>query len=343
MSDTLTANIFSFIENTHYAGKKDFVDDIAELLHLQKSSVYKKIKGESSLSPDDIAKLGKHYQLSLDDLLGLQQDRIYFDFPALNGEVKNVMDYLIPIEYNIKRVQMIQPTIYYTSREIPIFYYYTSPKLAAFKFHVFYNINWRDEKFKMTSFDLKEYEFNQDYLNILKSISDIYMGLNSIEVWNVTVFDNTLNQIRYFLESGLMHHAEDALRLHDELLALVEKLQECCELETKRPFGKQLKNQGSLSLFNNEIAFTGNLIYVKSNSIRTVYTTFDNPNFLNSFNPRLCDYTEKWLHRIISNSIHITGGNTRDKNQFFLKISEKIERSRKQTENWIEFHQDRPE
>ncbi|MBK7231070.1 MAG: helix-turn-helix transcriptional regulator [Saprospiraceae bacterium] len=336
MSDKLTADIFSFIEKTHYVGKKDFIDDIAKLLNVQKSSVYKKIRGESALTPDDIAKLGKQYQLSLDDLLGLQQDRIYFDFPALNGVVKNVMDYLNPIEFNIKRVQMINPTIYYTSREIPIFYYYTSPKLAAFKFHVFYNINWRDEKFKMTSFQYTEYETNADYLQKIKSISDTYLGLNSIEVWNITVFDNTLNQIRYFLESGLMSQPEEALILHDEIKKLIEKLQEACDTNSKLPFARKLKQAGELTLYNNEIAFTGNLIYVKSESIRTVYSTFDNPNFLNSFNPRLCDYTDKWLQRVINNSIRISGGNTREKNIFFHKILDKVERSRKLTESWLE-------
>lgn len=336
MPDKLTADIFSYIERTRYAEKKNMVDDIASILFIQKSSAYKKIRGESSLSPDEIALLGKHYQFSVDDLLGIQLDRIYFDFPALNGVVRNVIDYLTPIEQDIKRVQLINPVIYYTSREIPIFYYYTSPRLSAFKFHVFYNINWRDERFKMTSYDYKEYETHALYLEKLKTISSAYMGLDSVEVWNVTVFDNTLNQIRYFLESGLMTDPAEALLLHDEVRQLILKLQDACAAQNKETFFRGSKFPGGLQLYNNEIAFTGNLIYVKSDSIRAVYTTFDNPNFLNSSNPRLCDYTQKWLDRIIDNSIKISGGNTRDKSLFFNKILEKVERSRKQTESWIE-------
>jgi hypothetical protein len=188
----------------------------------------------------------------------------------------------------------------------------------------------------MTSYDYKEYETHALYLEKLKAISSAYMGLDSVEVWNVTVFDNTLNQIRYFLESGLMTDPAEALLLHDEVRQLILKLQDACAAQNKETFFRGSKFPGGLQLYNNEIAFTGNLIYVKSDSIRAVYTTFDNPNFLNSSNPRLCDYTQKWLDRIIDNSIKISGGNTRDKSLFFNKILEKVERSRKQTESWIE-------
>lgn len=338
MSDKLTASIFQFIEQTHFAGKKEMVDKVSEILNLQKSTVYKKIKGESTLSPDEIAILGKNFQFSIDEILGFHHDRIYFDFPALNGEVNDVIDYLRPIHQNLLKARLLNPLIYYTSREIPIFYYYSSPRLSAFKFHVFYNINWRDDKFKMTSYDFNMYENFPDFKSLLKSIVSDYMSLDSIEIWNVSVVDSTLNQIRYFLEADLMCNPQEAILLHDELLNIIEKLIQCVEKSTKETFIPGSIYTGNLQLYNNEIAFTGNLIYLKSETINTVYTTFDNPNFLNSVNPRLCEYTDKWLQRIINNSIHITRGNVRDKSQFFNRIIEKVEKSKRLVQNWIELN-----
>lgn len=44
MPDQLSITLFKSIESNYYTEKKNLVDDVSELLHIQKSSVYKKLK-----------------------------------------------------------------------------------------------------------------------------------------------------------------------------------------------------------------------------------------------------------------------------------------------------------
>ncbi|HRG32094.1 MAG: hypothetical protein JNK69_03470 [Saprospiraceae bacterium] len=327
MPDHLSVTLFKTIESTYYKEKKNLVDDISELLHIQKSSVYKKIKGESAIGLEEAGILCAHYKISLDEILGLNENLINFDFPAIKGNVKNVNQFLQSLETDLQSLYRLDPTIYYATKELPMFYYCTSPKLAAFKFHVFYNTVWRDDKYQMISFDYSQYDNDDLFKRQIKNIVNLFMSVNSIEVWNVGILDNTLNQIRYFLESGLMKDPLASLDLCQELLLLVDNIEELCENSNKSSMKKSDKLVGSFELYNNEIAHTNILAYVESKVMRCVYNTYDNPNFMKSYNPSLCDYTFKWFNRIIDTSAPLSKGNLKDRKNFINRLQEKIKRT----------------
>ena len=338
MPDQLSITLFKSIESNYYTEKKNLVDDVSELLHIQKSSVYKKIKGESAIGLQEAGILCKHYKISLDELLNLNENRIYFDFPAIRGNVKNVYDFLKSLETDLQNLYRLDPTIYYATKELPMFYYCISPKLAAFKFHVFYNTVWREDKYQMIPFDYIQFENDDQFKSQIKNIVNLYMSLHSVEIWNVGILDNTLNQIRYFLESGLMKNPLESIRLCEELLLLIKNIEELCENSNKSSMKKSDRAVGSFELYNNEIAHTNILAYVESKSMRCVYNTYDNPDVMKSDNPSLCDYTSKWFNRIIDTSAPISQGNVRDRKMFINRLQEKVNRTLKTVELIIEEH-----
>lgn len=325
---SVTNKIFQFIESKFFSEKKNMLDEVGEILHLQRSSIYKKVKGETALSLDEAEILCKHFRISLDEVLGLSDDKIYFDFPALYGTVNNEQEFLDPIKSDLEKLYRLDPVIYYATKELPLFYYFFSAKLIAFKFHVFYNFVWRKKDQKLIQFDFSKYDNNPEFNASVNKVLELYSSMNSIEIWNTAVLDNTFNQIKYFLESGLLVDPLESLKLCDEVEKLIDALHQIIQSKDKSILRKNPNYTGKFELYNNEIAHTNNVIFVKSTTRDAVYCTYDNPNFMRSISPVLCEYTNQWFDKLILNSVSITGGNMKEQNQFINKLKEKLQRTR---------------
>ncbi len=336
--NTVSSQVFDYIKNRFYSSHKEFVGDISKLLFVQRASVYKKINGEISLSIDELATICKHYRLSLDEILELDKNSISFEFPALTGQIKDGFDFIKQVHTDLEKMSRLNPTIYYATRELPFFYYFISLPLAAFKIHVFYNIIWRDERHAMIPFDLKYYLLNQEFKELAIQCSYLYAGIGSVEIWNPGMLDNTLNQIKYFLECGFLKNPEESLLLCDEMALLIRHLSQMLDDQNKSAMKKGLKSAGSLEAYNNEIAHTNNVIYVSSYTIRAVYNTYDNPNFMRSLSPALCDYTAKWFERLRNNSVPLSHGTVKDRKYFVNYLHSRIEKIKIPISAYLQTH-----
>ncbi len=327
ISNSLSKRIFIFLETAYFSEHKKMIESLGSILNLQKSTIYKKVQGESSLTLEEVHKICLHFVISLDEILGLNDNKIYFDFPALKGIGTNAVDYLKPIAVDLEKVHSLKPHVFYATRELPIFYYFSSVYLASFKFFVFHNIIWREDKYAIIKFDINQYQHDTEFTKLLSQITDSYMNLNSTEIWNVQLIDNTLNQIKYFLESGLFQSPQDAIKLCHEIHHLVDRIAKMMSTGNKSVFKLNQSQAGQVNIVNNEITHTNNVIFVNSETLRAVYNTYDNPNFMKSYNSKLCDYTEQWINRLIINAAPLTQGSIKDQNNFINKFKERIDKT----------------
>ena len=60
-----------------------FVDELAELLELSNDSAYRRIRGETSLTFEELAKLSRHFGVSLDALMDSDSNELIFHFQPL--------------------------------------------------------------------------------------------------------------------------------------------------------------------------------------------------------------------------------------------------------------------
>ncbi len=303
--------IFELIKEKS-ANKTNFVADLSQLLGLGSSAVYKRIRGDIQLNIEELYLLAHHYQISLDQFFLKNSGHTMYYFKALEKKPKSLEDYLQSINTDMERLGQSQnPIIYYVSNDLPIFYYFLSPELLAFKLFIWARTIWEWPGFQRKKFDI--YQMLQKY-PVLKEeqISwTSYQAIPAIEFWKESILDHLLKQIEYYHDNNVFAKKTDAFILCEQLHLLIQRIQEMALKENKWSLQqnppKNKKTRKKFKLYQNEINNTDNIVLIQSKDTNAVYTTFDSPNFQVTSNPAMLRYSKNWFERIRKRSRLISG------------------------------------
>src|SRR6185437_13865541 len=107
---------------------------VADVLEVSNDSAYRRIRGETQISMEEIKKLCISFKISLDQLLHLNSDSFVFTGKLTNNADFNSGQWLQSCLEVIKRVKTFEPHhMFYLAKEFPFFYYFLIPEIAAFK------------------------------------------------------------------------------------------------------------------------------------------------------------------------------------------------------------------
>lgn len=330
MNKTLQGHLLNNILHK-FKKRSEAVEALSGILNIGKDAVYRRLRGDTLLTPDELRLLANKYQISLDALIFGDTDSVFFTFNAFSQTITSVEDYLIGLKDSVAQLTTLpEAKVYYASSEIPFFYYCFFPKLITFKLYVWGRTVWdlaylRNKPF---SFDL----IPPQSLDISKELLGYYKKMNTTDLWSLNIFDNTLNQIEYHLNSGVFQKEEDAVELCACLNQLADHMCAMAEVGKKFTPGHESELGMPFNLYHNEMIYTNNTIFVSSPYTRVVFTTFGNPNFLQSSDERLCDFTQEWFQKIIRKSNHISEQAEKDRNRFFNGLKRRVDLTRKRIE-----------
>lgn len=312
--------------------KSQAVEELSGLLAVGKDAIYRRLRGDTLLAPDEMVQLAQQYHISLDALVYGKTDTVFCSYNAFSKKINNFQAYLESI-YNIMAQVKGLPnaTIYYTSMEIPVFHYMYYPELICFKQYVWSLTTWNFEHLSNQKFhfDLVSYPS----LKMTEDIIRVYNQLSSKELWSLNVIDNTLNQIEYIAATSRFADPEDALLLCDKLTELVQHLRQMAAHGQKfSPNSSPHSKSGAFDLYHNELYSTNNTILVKADTLNMLFTTYCNPNYLASTDERLCEFSTSWMEFIISKSDAISYHSEKSRNWFFNRLERKIKGTRNRVE-----------
>lgn len=316
----------------HYPKRSNAVAALSELLGLGKDAIYRRLRGESILTPDELSQIAQHYDISLDALLFAGGDKVFFSFNAFRAKPTSFAAFLEDVHQQVEQATLLPEVhFYYASMEVPVFHYQYFHELIAFKLYVWGRITW-DLAF------LQNRPFSLDvvtYPDLQKSdeILSLYNRLPSTELWTLRLVDNTLNQIEFVATIGQFAEPHLPLLLCDKLSALLEHMQSMASKGYKFSVQAGPDAEGaSFDLYHNELLSTNNTILVESPAGDFLYTTFANPNFMVSADPRLCDYSKEWLKTALSKSVPIGTNAEKNRMGFFQKLLRKVQTVRSRLE-----------
>jgi hypothetical protein len=110
------------------------VDEVATPLSISSDSAYRRIRGEKTLGFDEIQILADHYKVSIDQFLGLKTDAFLFLGNLINRERFGMSEYLDKLANQLMYIAGAEKKqLYYFLKDLPLFYCFMFPGLAAFK------------------------------------------------------------------------------------------------------------------------------------------------------------------------------------------------------------------
>ena len=89
-----------------------FVDELSELLSISRNSTYRRIRGESLMSLEEIRKLSAHYHVSLDNFMDLGNDSVQFNRRTINNDTFTFKNYLLSIHDNLQTLNQFKKHIH---------------------------------------------------------------------------------------------------------------------------------------------------------------------------------------------------------------------------------------
>ena len=293
-----------------------FADELAKLLDISRDSAYRRIRGETVLSLEEVKRLYDRFGISLDILLSHSSQMVTFHRRVVDHTHYTVEKWLNSLLKNLNALRSFKDhEMIFSAKDIPVFHYFRMPQLASFK--LFF---WMKTLIGYPEYEAAQFSFtsvSKDLLALAERVWAKYSSLHTVEIWNEEAVYDTLKQIEFYLECGFFRNKEDALTLCDHLILLLG------EIKDEAAAGKKSEG-GNFGMFNNEILIADNTVLARMGSKRSVYVNQNTLNLLLTFQEPFCGQTEHYLQNLMkkSNQISITG--ERERNRFFKNMNDRI-------------------
>jgi hypothetical protein len=294
-------------------------DELAEVLNLSRDSAYRRIRGETVLSLDEVKILCDRYGVSLDALLSPLAEMISFRHQAVNHVSFTFEHWLKSI---LEKLEMIssfpekEKEIVYYAKDMPVFYYFSVPELSAFK--MFF---WMKTALNYPEYQNEKFSGNlipKEYIGIGRRIWNRYSELSSTELWSDETLNVTLKQIEYYWDCGYFLNPKDPSLLLDQFAELVRSARKWAAA------GFKDDDKGKLKLYKNEILIAENTLLFKMGDKRLLFLTHNIADMLITSNELFCQTTERFINNLINKAVLISTTGERERNRFFNDLDERI-------------------
>lgn len=308
---------------TKTSGK--IVDVLGEALSISSDSAYRRIRNEKIFTLDEILKVCTKFDLSFDEAIGdANNNTVAFSFHFKTSNY-DFSEYLSTVIDHIDRVKKEGGTMYYSAKDIPVFHFFQSKELTAFKIFYWLRTMSNDNELTKQKFDFEM--IPAKLREVTKKIYTSYAQVKSYEIWNHETIHSTINQITYYKDSDYISTEQASVLLH-ELKKLIIHLSEEAEHQFKYHIGnKAIGDEPNFNLYYNEIIAADNSIYAEYGNVKESYKPHIVLNYMITNNVQYCNYIKTVFDGVLKKSTIVSGVNEKERNQFFNYNLKRIDRA----------------
>lgn len=306
--------------------KHTLVDVITDILDISKDSAYRRMRGDSVLSFDETVKLANHHRVSLSSVAGHTDNSAVFQRQSFIKNLDNYRDYMRSSLEQLKFVQSQRNhMLYYQAKDIPAFYHYALPKLAAFKIYV-----WLKSVYGIDKIDGQNYNLSmipEDIIDLARQQWEIFSRINTTEIWSETTIRSIINQIEYYYEAGFFSSKEEALQICDEFKEMMKIIyKQALNGQKVHAVNNEVFSGASYSMYFHEILLMDNHILVEYGDHNIMYfIPYAGINYLSTADPNLTTDLSEYMDNQIKKAASIDNISEKERNKFFIRIKNKID------------------
>jgi hypothetical protein len=307
------------------------VNEIADVLSISYDSAYRRLRGDKNLSVEEMLILSRKYRISIDSLFGQSNADVMFHPFVMKGN-DGFEDWL---KLRIQEVQKVKESlvseVIMVARDLPVYYYFNFPELAAFKIYFWKKMllhypEYHDKKFNIS-------EIPEELMTLGHQLLSMYNRIPSIEIWCQETFTRIMQQIEFSRISGFFMHKSDANILFEKLEMLIRHIQYQVEQGCKFHLGYKVTEdeEENIKVYFNEVLLIDNTLFVQKDGMKTIFMTHNSLDILLTTNQAFCNQVEHALKIIIKTGSHISGTAGTECQRIFNAIYEKMEEFKKES------------
>lgn len=331
--DTTQKALFQSIKNLFKKETFSLVDEISEVLHLEKGASYKRISGNTSLKIDEVVALCLHYNISFDTLLEAHSGLNQISFVTEHVSVTNstLREFLLSFGRTFDSLRKGRENeLIFLGNELSLPYYFDFPKLLKFLHHM-----WHHEKggYQHNQKKLENLDITKEDKQLAHYLSHEFNNHPTTEILGPGIMNAAFHRLKLGHRLGIVNQ-QQAEELHQEFGQLLEHLKKVAEvgckfnLESGRPYGEAY-------LLINKYYFGGAQIYYNTDGYEKAFLSTEYPDFIHTNDPR---YTTRVREKIYSQkafSVNISRDNALERAQYFRNLTVEWEKLGKEIENQL--------
>ncbi|HRY32180.1 MAG TPA: helix-turn-helix domain-containing protein [Bacteroidales bacterium] len=316
-------NLFREIQR-HIGPEHQCVHEISELLGIGTDSAYRRIRGETPVSLEELYLLSRHFGISVDSLFEVRSGKVAFDELAVEPGSTNLPDWLKKIHQDLQQLSSLKnPSIIYAAKDIPFFHFFQVPEIAAFKVFFWQKtlFNFREYRDKKFSFD----EYDETIQEIGEKLLLSFIKTPAIEIWNEDTFSIFLRQIEHYWISGVFRERDDIELLCDKLELWIRHMESQAEHGYKYHFLQSPHGvEHSFQLYENEVVLNDNSVLIETGERKIAYLTYNVISLLVTEDPAFCGRLSVFIKGLIKNSILISTSASKERSRFFNAMMDHV-------------------
>ncbi len=316
MNEKLTTSLIDTILK-HIPCNKNPAAYLAKLLNMEQEYVYRRLRGQTNFTIEEIVLLAKELKFSFDHVIGVKHDDVaIFNLTFLN---KSCLDEILTrkLEINLDGIQMLSAakhsSILWAGNTIPFMIFNKYTNLTKFFFY-----KWNYQKLtNVPNPSFINFEFTKETDRLLRTYRH-----NSLVNSNVSLIldDNfmlsVIRDINFFKIRGVLTKEETA-ELQAELYDILNTLEHDAIHGTSRLVGK-------VKIYLSAVNLSSSYTYVEYDNCCLSQLTIYTFNTLNSNDEVVCQMQKEWLKSILKTSTNITSCNEIERCKYFEKQREVV-------------------
>jgi hypothetical protein len=321
----LQQEFFQMIK-TSMAPGSSAIDEIAKVLDVSVDSVYRRMRGEKTISLEELYKLSSHYKISLDQLMDLQTGTFQFRGNFLNNKTFRYDNYLNGMIRDLSYMSSFKnKEVYQLCKDIPFFNHFYFREIAAFKYFF-----WMKTLFNFPEFEHRRFSFDAypDELNAMgEKILTLYDRLPTTELWNVENINIAIRQIEFYRESQMFESDDDVLKLYEAWEKVIDHVERQAERGYKFAYGDpDMKPLSSYRVYFNEVILGDNSFIALLDDSKICFTIHTVINYMSTRDVNFCENMYDYIQSLMKRSTLISKVSEKERSKFFHILRERIRR-----------------
>lgn len=311
-----------------YYGKRSIAaKEVAKQLNVSKGSVYRRMRGETLLTPHEIVGLAAKHDIMIDKMVSKPNELAEYALRYFDQGSEKYNDYLDLIQDILDSLGRSHiESMIMSFRDFPILPALMVPDLVKFKLFTYSMYPWQ-HGFSGKPFSLSAKSKKRE--EKINNLASVYMNTASYELYSVGMYDKTLEEIEYAVADGRFKTKKDVLSLYESLETLTKYLIRA-GLKGRKSIPGSLTSRGNtIKLYFAENPGLSTSIILRTIFFNQLIVPHDYPNLLSAKDNELVKVSLEKVQLAMRNSLRIHPPNGKETDAILEEIFRRIDESRK--------------